>query len=623
MGTSCYIMDHKLYKSDSYQTSMRCYLYIAGLFSCSTIASKSWIQSTICFLITMINLTINLWRYFDNLPSDFYSTMVAISIIFSITVYIQELNSRKLFMMFREKQEMEEKSATILKLFPESLSIVNLKEREFVYYNEPFSHFYQNTLTEKSQVINDFESNFEPVKDSISIKIYNHGINNSKRTQLLEGQNIWGVLSYLKTRCCTGSTHIRLLTKDPNIKQSKVYFDVQQKPLFEGSDTYMFVFKNITILKELEQNRQSEKISKMAYYQMKKIINLFKYLTMQLIKCYEPQMNTKAYSNAKMPNMIKIDIEDTGPGIDKEMQSKLFKLFGNMRFKSQINQYGAGIGLTFNKKLCQIIGAQIGFKTMIGIGTTFTVVFNIDQQLTTQSQLLQGSNVEQNLQSTNQSRLSKISANQNRSRNDNSINAQLEEKKCQPNGGKITIRLKQPDGDIEEEKAQGSSSHFQTVDDIQFSRSLINNIKIEQEKKKILPPILIVDDANFNVYSLKMILKTMFGLESDFSYSGKDAIQMIKQRHLDTIIYPKSEQYRLIFMDLNMPDMNGQETTQKLKEMDEDGEINLFYTKFILYSCLSNTSDLPLLSAQFDDVASKPIQIDNLRILLQKHGLID
>jgi len=45
-------------------------------------------------------------------------------------------------MMYREKFEMEEKSATILKLFPESLSIVNLKEREFVYYNEPFAQFY-------------------------------------------------------------------------------------------------------------------------------------------------------------------------------------------------------------------------------------------------------------------------------------------------------------------------------------------------------------------------------------------------------------------------------------------------------------------------------------------------
>lgn len=46
-----------------------------------------------------------------------------------------------------------------------------------------------------------------------------------------------------------------------------------------------------------------------------------------------------------------------------------------------------------------------------------------------------------------------------------------------------------------------------------------------------LPKILIVDDANFNVYSLKTILENFFYLESDSSYSGKDAIKMIKDRH--------------------------------------------------------------------------------------------
>lgn len=62
--------------------------------------------------------------------------------------------------MYREKQEMEEKSATILKLFPESLSIANVKTREFIYYNEPFSLFFQNTLQERVPQMNDFESNF-------------------------------------------------------------------------------------------------------------------------------------------------------------------------------------------------------------------------------------------------------------------------------------------------------------------------------------------------------------------------------------------------------------------------------------------------------------------------------
>lgn len=50
-------------------------------------------------------------------------------------------------------------------------------------------------------------------------------------------------------------------------------------------------------------------------------------------------------------------------------------------------------------------------------------------------------------------------------------------------------------------------------------------------------------------------------------------------------------------MDLNMPEMNGQEATQILRDMDLRNEINLSDTKIILYSCLGNTSDLPALSA--------------------------
>lgn len=80
------------------------------------------------------------------------------------------------------------------------------------------------------------------------------------------GQNIWAVLNYIKSRCSIGSTHIRVLTKDANNTSNKIYYDVQHKPLNQGSDTYMFVFKNITTLKELEKNKSSEKITKIAYY---------------------------------------------------------------------------------------------------------------------------------------------------------------------------------------------------------------------------------------------------------------------------------------------------------------------------------------------------------------------
>lgn len=53
--------------------------------------------------------------------------------------------------------------------------------------------------------------------------------------------------------------------------------------------------------------------------------------------------------------MITIEISDTGIGINEELQSKLFQLFDNFKYKHVINTGGCGIGLTLCKKLCDIM----------------------------------------------------------------------------------------------------------------------------------------------------------------------------------------------------------------------------------------------------------------------------
>ena len=97
------------------------------------------------------------------------------------------------------------------------------------------------------------------------------------------------------------------------------------------------------------------------------------------------------------------------------------------------------------------------------------------------------------------------------------------------------------------------------------------------------------------------------------SLNFKDKSFSKKPKHLKQ---EEDRNYRLIFMDLNMPGMNGLETTEKIRKMNTLGEIDLSTTKIVLYSCLSNTADLPMLRLHFDEVACKPIDIDNLRIIL-------
>ena len=126
-----------------------------------------------------------------------------------------------------------------------------------------------------------------------------------------------------------------------------------------------------------------------------------------------------------------------------------------------------------------------------------------------------------------------------------------------------------------------------------------------------------MDDDTFSVFSLQTLLKQVFGLESDFAYSGQDALRSLQTREAQG-----RRQYALVFMDLNMPEMNGLETTSILRRLARQGQVDLASTKVVLYSCLANTSDLPSLRAEFDEVANKPISVPNLRQILHKYALL-
>ena len=56
---------------------------------------------------------------------------------------------------------------------------------------------------------------------------------------------------------------------------------------------------------------------------------------------------------------IHFKVEDSGIGIKEEEKDKLFKLFGKLKIKDNINQNGVGLGLTISKKLVEQLGGDI------------------------------------------------------------------------------------------------------------------------------------------------------------------------------------------------------------------------------------------------------------------------
>ena len=70
-------------------------------------------------------------------------------------------------------------------------------------------------------------------------------------------------------------------------------------------------------------------------------------------------------------NKIRIKISDTGTGISKEDQKKLFQPFQVVNANQKFNQYGSGLGLCIVKEILQAFGSEIKLKSKVGVGTEF------------------------------------------------------------------------------------------------------------------------------------------------------------------------------------------------------------------------------------------------------------
>ncbi|MBS1492624.1 MAG: tetratricopeptide repeat-containing sensor histidine kinase [Bacteroidetes bacterium] len=74
-------------------------------------------------------------------------------------------------------------------------------------------------------------------------------------------------------------------------------------------------------------------------------------------------------------NNFKVQIIDTGLGIKEEEQEKVFKKFAKISNKPTAGENSTGLGLSIVKKLTEMLGGNISFKSVYGSGTTFTLEF--------------------------------------------------------------------------------------------------------------------------------------------------------------------------------------------------------------------------------------------------------
>ena len=112
-----------------------------------------------------------------------------------------------------------------------------------------------------------------PAPQCSSIHITKHTGDNKKVKHILDvGLSIWDILEFIKDiqqeQDQILSIHMRVVIHKEGGPKSKIYYEVQEKRLLNQNNTFMFVFKNISSLKEMEKDKTTQKVNKMTYFQV-------------------------------------------------------------------------------------------------------------------------------------------------------------------------------------------------------------------------------------------------------------------------------------------------------------------------------------------------------------------
>jgi two-component system phosphate regulon sensor histidine kinase PhoR len=78
---------------------------------------------------------------------------------------------------------------------------------------------------------------------------------------------------------------------------------------------------------------------------------------------------------------VVIEVEDTGMGIAKEHQARIFERFYRIDKARSRELGGTGLGLAIVKHLCQVFGGSVKVSSQLGQGSTFTVRLKRAEQL--------------------------------------------------------------------------------------------------------------------------------------------------------------------------------------------------------------------------------------------------
>lgn len=253
-------------------------------------------------------------------------------------------------------------------------------------------------------------------------------------------------------------------------------------------------------------------------------------------------------------NGLRLSVIDTGVGIKEDDLKKLFTAFQQVDMKMNRTKGGTGLGLSISKRLAELMGGSIGVESEYGRGSVFYV--NIPQEPA--SEITCGRKYSPLFEEA-------------------SFSDRAEGLKVIP----VVTLLNRPD-----------------ISALFAEKNASAGFKASEAR------VLVVDDNEVNIQVADGLLKK-FGIVCDTALSGFKALESMAENRYD-----------IVFMDHQMPVMDGVETLRKIRT--SEGEKGLHTVTVALSANAVNGAREMFLREGFDDFLAKPVQgKDFARCLLQ------
>ena len=344
---------------------------------------------------------------------------------------------------------------------------------------------------------------------------------------------------------------------------------------------------------------------------------------------------------------IKFEVVDTGIGIPPEKQVKLFKSFSQVDSSTSRKFGGTGLGLAISQSLSKMMGSDISVTSAMNEGSNFSFILDMEINDKTpakkEAALLEKKVLiaveNQTKRTVLQSYLNWNGCEVSVQSSVISLTAELAKTAVfdyllidhlmlannAPEAEEIVNLCKTKCNDIILMKPMVRSIELNNIEvlfeksitkpaklaqliDVMLSKETSRKIDIEHFKMPAgrIWKVLLVDDDRTNLQVASLRLEKM-NIKVTQAQSGHEALEYFKRYHFD-----------LIFMDCNMPDLDGYTTTKMIRDIENENKVETPTPVVALSANAMEDEDKRCYISGMDDYLTKPIILKDLIAVLTK-----